>query len=308
MKNKYTFLMIPPDHGPTRQFQVTLKGRRLVITGLCSLGLLVISLFSYTLYLSHTVGSQQAQLAAMVQLEQENEVKDQEIARLKEESLQVTQDISQIQELELKLMSILNLDPSETPSFSTTGTKSTASAELSRGEATPFASQAVISDPEQISHELNLLQDYYNLALAYQEEIEHTPSLAPLKIPLTVASEFGYRRNPFGGYSKEFHNGVDFPCDYGTEVYATAAGVVSVSGYDRVYGYLIEIDHGNGIETIYGHNSRLLAKVGDKVAKGDLIAYSGNSGRSTGSHLHYGARVNGKTVDPLQFTDFTKEQ
>jgi len=308
VKNKYTFLMIPPDHGPARQFQITLKGKRLVISGLCSLALLMVGLFSYNLYLSHTVQSQQAQLAALEQLQQENKTKDQEIARLKEESLQVTQDISRIQDLELKLMSILNLDPSKTPSFSTTGTKTTASAELSRGTASPFTSQTFISDPEQISRELSLLQDYYNLALDNQEEIKRTPSIFPLKIEAAVASEFGYRRNPFGGYSKEFHNGVDLPCNYGTEVYATASGVVSVSGYDRVYGYLIEIDHGDGIETIYGHNSRLLFKVGAKVEKGDLIAYSGNSGRSTGAHLHYGARINGKTVDPLQFTDFTKEQ
>lgn len=308
MKNKYTFLMIPPDHGPTRQFQVTRKGKRLVITGLCSLGLLVGGLFAYNLYLSSTVSSQKAQIAAIEQLKQENLAKDQEIARLKEESLQVAQDISQIQELELKLTSILKIDPSESPSFSTTSNKTSASSEVSRGATTPFTAQTVISDPEQISQELSLLKDYYNLAVEYQEKIERTPSILPLKVESAIASEFGYRKNPFGGWSKEFHNGVDFPCNYGTEIYATAAGVVTVSKFDRVYGRLIEIDHGNGLETIYGHNSRLLVEVGDQVEKGELIAYSGNSGRSTGAHLHYGARLNGTTVDPLQFTDYTKEQ
>ncbi|MGE4273839.1 MAG: peptidoglycan DD-metalloendopeptidase family protein [Desulfitobacterium sp.] len=308
MKNKYTLLMIPPDHGQTKQFQVTRKGRQLIISGLCSICLLFVGMFSFNLYLSKTVDAQEAQLAAVEELKQENLAKDQEIAQLKAQSQQVVKDIATMQELELRLTSILKIDPAKSSAFSTTSNTSIASSTLSRGSTTPTTPAPTISDPEQISRELKLLENYYALAVENQEEIDHTPSILPLKVDFDIASEFGYRRNPFGGWSKEFHNGVDMPCDYGTEVYATASGVVTVSTYDRVYGRVLEIDHGQGIETIYAHNSRLLFKEGDKIEKGELIAYSGNSGRSTGSHLHYGARINGVTVDPLQFTDFTKEQ
>mgnify|MGYP000950764508 CR=1 FL=1 len=308
MKNKYTLILIPPDHGPARQLQMTRKGKRLLLSGLCSIGLILGGLFAGTLYLASTVGTLETQLAQMEELKQDNLAKEQEIARLKAESLQVAQDISQIQELELKLMSILSLDPSNSSSLSPISAQSKdTNQSLSRGMFSG-STQTLISDPAQISHELSRLQAYYNLALEYQEQIERIPSILPLKEVTEIASEFGYRRNPFGGYSKEFHSGVDLPCNYGTEVYATASGVVSYAGYDRVYGYKLEIDHGNGIETIYAHNSRLLVKKGTQVKKGDLIAYSGNSGRSTGAHLHYGARVNGEYVDPLKFTDFTKEQ
>ncbi|AGA70549.1 metalloendopeptidase-like membrane protein [Desulfitobacterium dichloroeliminans LMG P-21439] len=308
MKNKYTFLMIPPDHGPTKQFQVTHKGKQLIISGICTLSLLFVGMFSFNLYLSKTVDSQEAQLAAIEELKQENLAKDQEIAQLKAQSQQVVKDMATMQELELRLTSILKIDPAESSTFSTTGNTLSASSTISRGAPAPTTPAPTISDPQQISRELKLLENYYALAVEHQEEIDRTPSILPLKVDFDIASEFGYRRNPFGGWSKEFHNGVDMPCDYGTEVYATASGIVTVSTFDRVYGRLIEIDHGRGVETIYAHNSRLLVKVGDKIEKGELIAYSGNSGRSTGSHLHYGARINGVTVDPLQFTDFTKEQ
>jgi murein DD-endopeptidase MepM/ murein hydrolase activator NlpD len=88
--------------------------------------------------------------------------------------------------------------------------------------------------------------------------------------------------------SKEFHHGIDIGCGYGTPVLATAAGVVIYVGSDPVYGQRVDLDHGHGIVTFYGHNSRLMVKIGDQVRKRDLIAYSGNSGRSTGAHLHYG--------------------
>ena len=153
---------------------------------------------------------------------------------------------------------------------------------------------------------MELFQQYYEAALKFKAKLDHTPSIMPVQGE--IASLFGYRKNPFGGWSKEFHDGVDIACDYGTPVLATADGVVTFSGWDGVYGRKVEIDHGNGIVTYYGHNSKLIVEVGQKVTKGEVIAYNGNSGRSTGAHLHYGAIVNGKSTDPLLFTNFTKEQ
>lgn len=309
MKNKYTLLFIPPEHRPTRQFQFSLDGKRILVSGLLTLGVVIISVFTYTVYLSHTLSIKNAELAAVDQLKQSNLDKDQEIQRLKQESVQMAQDLSSIQELELKLTSILKVDAttSLTGSQPSSQTPAPSSSQVSRG-GVPQAAQLLTSDPQEISNQLNRLQQYYDMAVEYEDQINRTPSILPLKGEHEIASDFGYRRNPFGGWSNEFHNGVDFACNYGTPVYATAAGKVVFSGWDSVYGRKVNIDHGYGVETFYGHNSKLVVYVGDTVEKGQLIAYSGNSGRSTGSHLHYGAIVNGKSVDPLQFTQFTKEQ
>lgn len=297
MKNKYTFLIIPPNHKPTRQFQFSLGGKRILISGFLTLGVLIVSLVSYNLYLSQTLQVRNAELQAVDQLKLANQEKDQKIESLKEDSLQMAQDLSTIRDLELKLTSILKVD---TPS-------SSSASQLSHGGLPPSSSM-VTSDPVQISYQLSQLEQYYGLALQNEDRINHTPSILPLEGEHEIASNFGYRRNPFGGWTSEFHSGVDFACDYGTEVHATAAGVITFAGWDVVYGRKVEIDHGYGIETFYGHNSRLTVKAGDTVQKGDLIAYSGNSGRSTGSHLHYGALEQGKSINPLHFTDFTKEQ
>ncbi|NMA68310.1 MAG: M23 family metallopeptidase [Desulfitobacterium sp.] len=319
MKNKYTFIIIPPDHGKARQFQLSQKRKKALLSGVGAICLFIISLFSYNIYLNHQLLGQEEQIALIEELKTQNQAKDQEIARLQDEAQQVALDISNIHELELKLMAILNLDEKDLPAINQASSQDslgsqgsqesvmTAFANPSRG-GTSTLPPFLLQNSSEIARERQLLEEYYKIALENQDVIERTPSIYPIKGEIKISSEFGRRKNPFGGYSNEFHNGVDFPCNYGTEVYATGKGVVKVSGYNRVYGRTIEIDHGNGIETIYAHNSRLLVKVGDKIEKGQLIAYSGNSGRSTGAHLHYGVRVNGKTVDPLKFINFEKEQ
>jgi murein DD-endopeptidase MepM/ murein hydrolase activator NlpD len=296
VKNKYTFLIIPPKHGPARQFQFSLGGRRILISGFLTFGALILGLFVHNLYLTHTLQVQEAAFQSVNQLKLANQEKDQEIKRLKEESLAMTQDLSRIHELELKISSILKVD--------------TSALLLSRGGTpTPESYPSTGSgDPVQVSTQLTLLEQYHDLVLQNEDQINHTPSILPLEGDHEISSSFGYRRNPFGRWTNEFHNGVDFACDYGTPVHATAAGVIAFAGWDSVYGRRVDIDHGSGIVTFYGHNSSLLVKQGDTVQKGDLIAYSGNSGRSTGSHLHYGALDHGESIDPLRFTDFTKEQ
>ena len=115
-----------------------------------------------------------------------------------------------------------------------------------------------------------------------------------------ITSEFGWRKSPFGN-KKEFHHGVDLAADVGTPVMAAGRCKVIYAGRDRVYGRLIKIDHGNGYITWYGHNYRLLVKEGDQVEKGQVIARSGNSGRSTGPHLHFAVEKNGNYSNPLLY-------
>ncbi|NNJ95505.1 MAG: M23 family metallopeptidase [Halobacteria archaeon] len=117
-----------------------------------------------------------------------------------------------------------------------------------------------------------------------------------------LSSRFGKRNDPFTG-KREFHKGLDFAGRKGDDIIAVGDGIVSWSGKRYGYGNLVEINHGNGYATRYGHNQRNLVNVGDTVKKGELIALMGSSGRSTGPHVHFEVLRNGKAVNPSRFLD-----
>lgn len=113
-----------------------------------------------------------------------------------------------------------------------------------------------------------------------------------------INNEFGFRRNPFGGRSYEFHPGMDINGERGDLVVAPANGTVIKAGWTSGYGNMVEIDHGNGLTTRYGHMSKLEASTGDTINRGQLIGYIGSTGRSTGPHLHFELRLNDKPINP----------
>jgi len=115
-----------------------------------------------------------------------------------------------------------------------------------------------------------------------------------------VTSEFGYRRDPFTGETKG-HSGMDLAVPTGTSVRAALPGTVTISKYSSSYGYYVMIDHGNGLSTLYAHNSKLLVSVGDTVQAGDIVSLSGSTGRSTGPHLHFEVRINGERTNPRSY-------
>lgn len=115
-----------------------------------------------------------------------------------------------------------------------------------------------------------------------------------------LSSRYGKRNDPFTG-KREFHKGMDFAGKMGSDVVAVGDGVVSYAGKRGGYGRMVEINHGNGYATRYGHNYRNMVKVGDTVKKGELIALMGSSGRSTGPHVHFEVLRNGKTVNPSRY-------
>ena len=129
----------------------------------------------------------------------------------------------------------------------------------------------------------------------------------PLNLPTMWAhtgkinNEFGFRRNPFGGRAYEFHAGMDIDGERGDSVIAPAGGVVSEAGWKGGYGQMVEIDHGNGLKTRYGHLSKIEVNQGDTLTRGQLIAYVGSTGRSTGPHLHYELRLNDRPINPRRF-------
>ncbi len=130
-----------------------------------------------------------------------------------------------------------------------------------------------------------------------QALVAATPSIWPVTGWLT--SPYGNRRDPFTG-GADFHPGLDISADYGQPVRATADGTVIVAERSGTYGNLVEVDHGYGIVTRYGHLSRFGARSGQKVHRGDIIGYVGSTGRSTSAHLHYEILLNGKLSNPLK--------
>jgi len=125
------------------------------------------------------------------------------------------------------------------------------------------------------------------------------PSAQPVE-HLAFTSNYGIRSDPFRG-TAAMHAGVDIPGPVGTPVYATADGMVDRAERSGGYGNLVELDHGKGIQTRYGHLSKILVEAGTRVHRGQLIALMGSTGRSTGPHLHYEVRIDGHAVNPVPF-------
>jgi murein DD-endopeptidase MepM/ murein hydrolase activator NlpD len=132
-----------------------------------------------------------------------------------------------------------------------------------------------------------------------QQGMISIPSVKPVN-DVTINSGFGVRSDPFRG-GRAMHAGVDIPGPIGTPIYATADGVVGRSGWVSGYGKLVELEHGRGIQTRYGHMSSISVPAGTRVKRGQLIGLMGSTGRSTGSHLHYEVRIDGRAVNPLPF-------
>lgn len=125
-------------------------------------------------------------------------------------------------------------------------------------------------------------------------------SLPQWPVKASISSKFGWRKDPFTGESR-FHSGIDIAAEEGTKINASLSGKVIISGKREGYGNLVALDHGNGFVTFYAHNRENLVKPGDWVKKGAPIATVGSSGRSTGPHLHFEVKRDGKGLDPMKF-------
>ena len=173
------------------------------------------------------------------------------------------------------------------------------------GRGGPLVQARALSAPE-LQTALDALArqvDSRGDALALLESERLRKSMLPTTLPVAVqwnASGFGWRIDPFTG-EKAMHEGVDFPAEVGTPMVAAASGVVITAGWHPEYGNMIEIDHGKGLTTRYAHASKVLVKVGMLVRRGRKIGEVGNTGRSTGPHLHFEVRMNGIALNPNRF-------
>jgi murein DD-endopeptidase MepM/ murein hydrolase activator NlpD len=154
------------------------------------------------------------------------------------------------------------------------------------------------------AHDFERALSRVNFARTQADQLSHALVSVPLRKPVSgeidTTSNFGVRVDPFL-HVPAMHTGIDFRGELGEPIHATAAGTVTAAGWSGGYGKMVEIDHGNGLATRYGHLSQIDLYVGDKVRIGDIVGRLGSTGRSTGPHLHYETRIDGEAVDPQKF-------
>ncbi|WP_378956897.1 M23 family metallopeptidase [Pelosinus sp. sgz500959] len=266
-----------------------------------AVGLLIILMIGLVVNYKQTINTANADKIELEMLRQTNGVQVKQIQELAQATAILQKDMERLNSLDVELRRIVNNEE----------TIATSRAGLVRPSVN-YSNQ----DKEQVQMEINQINNMINNLqiavkareeslvelkeelLAKQARLASRPSIWPTRGEVT--SRFGSRNSP-GGIGSNFHPGIDIANDIGTQIIATADGIVTESGWSSGYGETVEINHGNGITTLYGHNSRLVVHTGERVKKGQLIAYLGNTGYTTGPHLHYEIRVNGTAVNPASF-------
>lgn len=169
--------------------------------------------------------------------------------------------------------------------------------------AESFTENQLLHDIQVLDKQLSLREKQLTLLGVFSANKELSKEVRPAGLPVAkgwLSSYYGYRADPFTG-KKKFHHGVDIAGKTGTSVLAAASGLVTYAGKKGGYGYLIEIGHGSGYVTRYGHNKEIVVKLGDVVKQNDVIAKMGSTGHSTGPHVHFEVMRNGKKVNPRKY-------
>ena len=207
--------------------------------------------------------------------------------------------VNRIDALGNMLVNMANLDAEEFSFASTPGLGGPHSVDENQAQV-DMEIDAVLgrinAELQEREHQLQVLND---LLIDQKLEQETYPQGRPV-IHGWISSYFGKRHSPFTGKS-EMHRGVDFAGKTDSDVVAVAGGIVTRAGKKGAYGYLVEIDHGNGYVTRYGHNKMLLVQAGEAIKRGQVIAKLGSTGRSTGPHVHFEVIKDGKRIDPMKF-------
>jgi murein DD-endopeptidase MepM/ murein hydrolase activator NlpD len=203
------------------------------------------------------------------------------------------------QSLTLKIVSTLGMafcaSAMTVPAMANTATTASDSFRVSPADVKANQSALGVSDPE-----FRALSDNWGKinGLSTKTEVA-VPSINPVEI-MKFSSGYGYRSAPTRGASRN-HKGIDIPGPVGTPIYATADGMIGRAQWVSGYGKFVEINHGNAVQTRYGHLSAMNVMPGQRIKKGDILGYMGSTGRSTGSHLHYEVRIAGEAINPTAF-------
>ncbi|MDI6601165.1 MAG: peptidoglycan DD-metalloendopeptidase family protein [Thermoanaerobacteraceae bacterium] len=281
----FTIILIPHSSERTLSIKIPLY---LIWTTLATILLAIV----YSLFLTHSyigIIDKKDDLTAQVHtLQEEKNQKESEIKAYELEMQQISGYLNNLKDLELQVRQKVGLEL-PTPSRSNIDRVRLLKASDSQNN-------------EDIIEELQKTTEEYQRLLeeiaAREKYLRNVPNIYPVRGRIT--SRYGNRINPIT-MSREFHPGLDIEADYGTTVRAASDGVVDFAGVKSGYGRTVIIKNSYGFTTLYGHNSKLLVKVGQKIKKGDPIAKVGSSGLSTGPHVHFEVYKGGVRVDPLKY-------
>ncbi len=303
LKRTYSFIYTPDDHGPVRHFRVPRWA--LYVAGSVAVVLVVLSgMYGMGIY----AGS--GWLPGGSELRLENNQLAVRVDRLQNQVEGLRLEMDQSFEMQNMVATAVNLNPLDEETFAA-GIGGRESLSYLDSEIPGYDSRQPFSDEfSGLGEEVNLMlrqariqrQGYQAMldTLSSHKDIRcKIPSIRPIDIGW-VSSRFGLRDDPFTGKGR-FHHGLDFSAPTGTEVRVTGDGVVVLVQHQRGLGKVIKVDHGNSVVTVYAHLNRQDVKKGDLVKRGQVIATSGNTGRSTAPHLHYEIRIQGRSVNPVSY-------
>ena len=301
----YSVVFFPGATASPKRFRISRRWFR--ICG-CSLLVILLGVVSSFVYFSQKYYYLANDEIELTELRRESKIRKVQAEKIATQVKNLESDMARLGRFEKKLRVITALEDSPQNSAKNWGVGGGSYGLSSYSFTTSLAHESKAL-ANKLSNSLGHLTTQAKIKAISLQELDHffkdqksflqsTPSIWPTRG--WVTSGFGYRESPFTGL-RENHEGWDIGARSGSAVRATADGMVIVAGRERGYGKLIEIDHGYGIVTRYGHNSKNLIKVGSKVKRGQIVALVGNTGRSTGPHLHYEILVNSVPTNPKNY-------
>jgi murein DD-endopeptidase MepM/ murein hydrolase activator NlpD len=295
-KKYYTFMFLPSSNARVRTLNISRPMIALVLLSL--VGVLVLSVYLVSKY--NDVKGQAWELQSMREELMQQKAQVQNYAL---NLIDYKRQMFLIRDLDTKLRQALSLGPRDraTQLLGIGGPDELGLQNLaaigakSQGEALREMHQELTQLRDVASRQETSMQSLIEYFEEKRSLYAATPSVWPVRG--WVTSPFGSRISPLTG-KPQFHAGIDITADIGTPVAAPADGVVIKAGFEAGYGNMVELSHGYGLKTVFGHSSRLNVKPGQYVKRGDIIAYVGDTGSSTGPHLHYEVRLNSLPVNP----------
>ena len=298
-EKRYKIQFIDSEEDVTRTVRLSLRSLRVLAIGAgAAVALLTVGavLSIYTLMNGEMHASETAQLR------EANRIQQEQILQVSKKASALQQDLDSLRRAEDGLRAIVGAPPAAADETVQEGTVSPTGGEQ-HTPTTADLSEALEMIEERLSTRRSSID---LLAETMRREFPGAASYASDSAPHTTPSIWpaaGYVSSPYGLRfdGTEFHQGIDIAADMGTPIVATADGVVTAAGWNGGYGNMVDVDHGGGIVTRYGHASAVAVTVGQQVRRGEVIAYVGSTGRSTGPHVHYEVRVNGAPVNPAGY-------
>jgi murein DD-endopeptidase MepM/ murein hydrolase activator NlpD len=300
-KDFYTFLIIPKKKSSAKKLTISST----LLKGL-SLSLMVLVLFAmYTSYDYIKIKREKTELARLRQQTKEQKV---QIEGLVEKVNNIAVNMDELRQLDKQIRVLANMEDKRSAGqiLGIGGSPDSENRIASRMEADQKMLMANIDkNVDQLTDDATEQRRSYHELLRFLKEQKSMRDAMPSVWPVKgwVTSEFGSRTSPMGR-AREFHRGIDIATKMGVPIAAPADGIAAEVAYDREMGHMIRINHGHGMVTWYGHLMKSAVKEGTFVNKGAVIGYIGNSGRSTGSHLHYSVFLNGVPVNPRKYLNY----